>query len=289
MTELLGTLDDVGTSSESFSLASKRILFTRTLLHQVSWRRTDLLERAMVQCVEMSNSPYKQVRQQVGIAIHTILCALWIPFAVDNNNNNNADAILSSIFGQLEKLLKKLEIERSERKASTAPTLEKPSDYVDTSKTILYWFHETFTRYRAQCAYPFVEPFLQPLIQMSETDDSDLLSMSSILGMLVAKTSPPSTRTIVKLLLDGTAWSSVSSWKVKLSLLVYFQTTVFRNLFYLGEEIVPLVKSFLLFFLKDNQLEVREFAGQIVSGLIRCSAIQPGDLLPCIEGWLSYK
>ena len=115
----------------------------------------------------------------MGLTIQSVISDLW------HDGNDAGDSISGQIRELLKQLTGKLEAERAVRKASTVPTLEKPSDYVDTSKTILYWMHDSFTRYRAQCAYSSVSPLLRHIIMMNESDENDLASMASVLSTLV--------------------------------------------------------------------------------------------------------
>jgi len=110
---------------------------------------------------------------------------------------------------------------------------------------------------------------------MSELNDSSELQTysSSVLYILSAVTPPVE---YIGAILDNfvAAVKSSTSWRIRLHALPALVVFFYRNLLSISQEGVAKVMDVLLDCLSDENVEVREMASKVFSGVIRCSQRQ---------------
>lgn len=110
---------------------------------------------------------------------------------------------------------------------------------------------------------------------MSELNDSsDLQTYSSAVLYVISAVFAPIDH--VDIILDNfvTAIKSSTSWRIRLHALPALVVFFYRNLFSISPAGVSKVMDVLLDCLADENVEVREMASKVLSGIVRCSQRQ---------------
>ncbi|KAI8805465.1 hypothetical protein BJ742DRAFT_820531 [Cladochytrium replicatum] len=181
--------------------------------------------------------------------------------------------------------------------------------YGNALKTVAIWYADSLLSWRSTGVFPYAHDYMVPVIlDMVQYQDTEVLDMSSKL-MMVLPTCAFSAQLIPKVLAQlvsaaqshsrngstetgstpsvgissGTppraftaspdlgSTTQQHSWHVRRKVLPAIQLLYFHHLFYMSDDLMVQVMRTVGSLLSDPQLEVREYAGQTLSGLIRCS------------------
>ncbi|KAI0823074.1 ARM repeat-containing protein [Trametes gibbosa] len=122
---------------------------------------------------------------------------------------------------------------------------------------------------------PYVVVLLPEIIRMSELNDSSELQTysSAVLYVLSAVTPPPE---FIEVIADNfiNAIKSSISWRIRVNALPTLIVFFYRNLLSMSSELVSKLMNVLLDCLSDENIEVREMASKMLSGVVRCSQRQ---------------
>jgi len=122
---------------------------------------------------------------------------------------------------------------------------------------------------------PYAIALMPEILRMSElNDNSELQSYSSAVLYILSAVTPPTE--YVEVILDNfiLGIKSSMSWRVRLHALPALVVFFYRNLLSISQDGVAKVMDILLDCLADENVEVREMASRVFSGVVRCSQRQ---------------
>ncbi|KAF9459432.1 hypothetical protein BDZ94DRAFT_1312356 [Collybia nuda] len=150
-----------------------------------------------------------------------------------------------------------------------------PPRYDKVGLTVLQWIWVSAHGAQASLIFPYVVPMMPEILRMSELNDSsDLQIYSSAVLYVLSAVSPPVEYIEGILRNFVTAIKSSKSWRIRLHALPALVVFFYRNLLSISQEGVLQVMEVLLVCLGDENVEVREMASKVLSGVIRCSQRQ---------------
>lgn len=169
-------------------------------------------------------------------------------------------------------ILEKLPKWRDER---LSPPRVSQSEYDKVGLTLLQWIWISAHGPQACLVFPYIVPMMPEILRMSELkDNSELQAYSSAVLYILSAVSPPIE--YVALILDNfvLAIKSSTSWKIRLHALPALVVFFYRNLLSISQDGVAKIMDVLLDCLSDENVEVREMASKVLSGVVRCSQRQ---------------
>ncbi|KAJ2928817.1 hypothetical protein H1R20_g8194, partial [Candolleomyces eurysporus] len=173
---------------------------------------------------------------------------------------------------QLGKIIEKFPQWREER---LPPPRVSQSQYDKVGLAILSWIWLSSYSPSAHLIIPYIVPLLPEILRMSEQSDSPELQAysSGVLYILSALTPLPD---YVDPILDKFVEiiESSSSWKTRLHGLPALVIFFYRNLLLLTQDHVSKVTRVLLECLSNENVEVREMASKVLSGVIKTTQRQ---------------
>jgi len=141
--------------------------------------------------------------------------------------------------------------------------------------TLLQWIWISAYSSHAALIFPYAVPMMPEILRMSELNDSSDLQVysSAVLYVLSAVTLPD---VYVQDILENfvSAIKSSTSWRIRLHALPALVVFFYRNLLSISAEGVSRVMDVLLECLGDENVEVRQMASKVLSGVVRCSQRQ---------------
>ncbi|TFK76811.1 hypothetical protein BDN72DRAFT_829977 [Pluteus cervinus] len=169
-------------------------------------------------------------------------------------------------------VLKKLDEWRDKR---LPPPRVSQSEYDKIGLTVLQWIWGSAHGGQACLVFPYILPMMPEILRMSELNDSSELQnySSAVLYVLSAVSPPPE---YVEGIVDNfvTAAKSSTSWRIRLHALPALVVFFYRHLLSIAPSDAAKVMDILLDCLSDENVEVREMASRVLSGVIRCSQRQ---------------
>ncbi|THH09871.1 hypothetical protein EW145_g1718 [Phellinidium pouzarii] len=156
------------------------------------------------------------------------------------------------------------------------------SDY----HAFLSWIWTAGHGSKASSVFPYVIPVIPEILKMTElNDDPELLMYSTAVLYILSAVTPP--REFIKIIAGKfiSTIKSSSSWKIKLNGLPILIIFFYRNLVSFSEECVARLMDAVIACLSDENVEVREMAAKLLSGLLRCS--QRRSILPLRNRFVS--
>jgi len=229
---------------------------------------------------ENANSGYAEIRQHVCHGLYVLLCHQWQPwrpstesFLAACKTERDPLQIRTAPYMQfVSEILAKLPQRREER---LPPPRVNQSEYDKVGLTLLQWIWISAHVPTACLVFPYAVAMMPEILRMSELNDSSELQTysSSVLYILSAVTPPVE---YIGAILDNfvAAIKSSTSWRIRLHALPALVVFFYRNLLSISQEGVAKVMDVLLDCLSDENVEVREMASKVFSGVIRCSQRQ---------------
>ncbi|KAJ7456643.1 hypothetical protein FB451DRAFT_1276697 [Mycena latifolia] len=227
-----------------------------------------------------ANNGYNEIRAHVSAYLHIIIRDQWAP------TFSSVDALLSACLnspdplslrvtkysgrvGQIMSQLPKLKEER------LPPPRVSQSEYDKIGLTLLQWIWISAYSSHSALIFPYAVPMMPEILRMSELNDSSDLQIysSAVLYVLSAVAVPD---VYVQEILDNyvSAIKSSDSWRIRLHALPALIVFFYRNLLSISADGVTKVMDVLLDCLADENVEVRQMASKVLSGVVRCSQRQ---------------
>ncbi|KAJ3067573.1 hypothetical protein HDU98_009213 [Podochytrium sp. JEL0797] len=269
--------------AQSFFIESKKLSVLKLMVSSFGWRLSPLYPSLLVELFTHLISPYKQVRDVLGILIAKTMQFLWYPAANSVKelvewNLRSQGGLAVNVFdssiaykgvvpvvpagvvgGLVSQLLQDLEVWRAiPRLVTTGP--------------MIAWVAHSLLRSSNTTKFTCLPLLVPEFLKMIEFEDADLqVTAKSIMHMFAHSPFPLHLlpRAIHQILgfLKEKRWK----WQIKLRLIPVLQIIFFRNLMFLTSEMKHLVLETVAELLEDPQVEVRNLAGITLSGLVRCS------------------
>ncbi|KAI0757312.1 ARM repeat-containing protein [Daedaleopsis nitida] len=155
------------------------------------------------------------------------------------------------------------------------PPRVSQSQYDKVGLTLLQWVWDFAHGPQAPLIFPYIIVMLPEIIRMSELNDSSELQTysSAVLYVLSAVTPPPE---YIEVIADNfiNAIKSSTSWRIRVNALPTLIVFFYRNLLSMSSGLVLRLMNVLQECLSDENIEVREMASKMLSGVVRCSQRQ---------------
>jgi len=172
----------------------------------------------------------------------------------------------------LSQILERLPTWREER---LPPPRVNQSEYDKVGLSVLLWIWVCAHTPEACLVLPYAIALMPEILRMSElNDNSELQSYSSAVLYILSAVTPPTG--YVEAILDNfiLGIKSSTSWRVRLHALPALVVFFYRNILSISQDGVAKVMDILLDCLADENVEVREMASKVFSGVVRCSQRQ---------------
>lgn len=227
-----------------------------------------------------ANNGYNEIRAHVSAYLHIIIRDQWTPTFSSSEAllaacSDSPDPLslrapkYSERVNQIMSELPKLKDER------LPPPRVSQSEYDKIGLTLLQWIWISAYSSHSALIFPYAVPMMPEILRMSELNDSSDLQVysSAVLYVLSAVAVPD---VYVQEILDNyvSAINSSDSWRIRLHALPALVVFFYRNLLSISSEGVTKVMDVLLDCLADENVEVRQMASKVLSGVVRCSQRQ---------------
>ncbi|KAJ7129977.1 hypothetical protein C8R43DRAFT_1025251 [Mycena crocata] len=227
-----------------------------------------------------ANNGYNEIRAHVSAYLHIIIRDQWSP------TFSSLDALLSACQSSPDPLGLRVTrySERVDEILSQLPKLKEErlppprvsqSEYDKIGLTLLQWIWISAYSSHAALIFPYAVPMMPEILRMSELNDSSDLQVysSAVLYVLSAVAVPD---VYVQDILENfvSEIKSSTSWRIRLHALPALVVFFYRNLLSISAEGVTKVMDVLLDCLADENVEVRQMASKVLSGVVRCSQRQ---------------
>ncbi|KAF7789210.1 hypothetical protein EIP86_000151 [Pleurotus ostreatoroseus] len=245
-----------------------------------------------------ANTGYAEVRSYVAQILATIIDEQWRPVYP------SCDALLTACrekkdpFGlrearhlnSISQIASQFPVWKQER---LPPPRVSQSQYDKIGLTMLQWIWAAFHGPHASLVLPYALVLMPEILRMSELNDSSELQKYSsavlyvfsavnapqdeidiILGHFLNAIQSSDVSSVLRLPVTLILTESLQSWRVRLNALPTLLVFFYRNLMNLPSGVVLRMMDVLLDCLADENVEVREMASQMLSGVVRCSQRQ---------------
>ncbi|KAI0343973.1 ARM repeat-containing protein [Trametopsis cervina] len=239
-----------------------------------------LSDRYMNMFLANANTGYADIRSHIAHNLTAIVSEQWRPTYPSTEQFLTACRESSDPLGlrqaryeeQIREIVKELPVWKQER---LPPPRVSQSQYDKVGLTVLQWIWTAAHGPHPNLVFPYVVILLPEILRMSELNDSSELQKysSAVLYILSAVNAPPDYVEIVAEHFLSTIKSS-DSWRVRLKALPTLLVFFYRNLMSISSKTVTRLMDVLLDCLSDENVEVREMASQMLSGVLRCSQRQ---------------
>ncbi|ESK98497.1 membrane protein [Moniliophthora roreri MCA 2997] len=227
-----------------------------------------------------ANTTYAEIRSHIAQLLYTIMRNQWRPL------HPSAEAFVRACHTEADPLrirevrYQKRMSEFTERLAKSKqerlpPPRVSQSEYDKVGLTLLQWIWVSSHGAQATLVFPYAVSLMPEMIQMSELSDNPELQNYSTAAQYVLSAVTPLAE-YIPVILDNfaSAIKSSSSWRIRHHTLPAMIVFFYRNLLYIPPEGVSKVMDVLLECLGDENVEVREMASKVLSGVVRCSQRQ---------------
>jgi len=155
------------------------------------------------------------------------------------------------------------------------PPRVSQSQYDKVGLTMLQWIWDCSHGAQATLVFPYIIALLPEILRMSDLNDSaELQRYSAAVLYVLSAVTPP--REFVGVIMDNfiNVIKSSTSWRIRLNALPTLIVFFYRNLMGMSSGAVSNLMDVLLECLSDENVEVREMASMMLSGVVRCSQRQ---------------
>ncbi|XP_059471936.1 proteasome activator complex subunit 4-like [Neocloeon triangulifer] len=275
-----------------------RLYALQGALNQHEWRIPELLHRLLHYVKPFLTHSFQNVRERLG-SVLTNIFNLDIALSDQNlTKSPRIDDFISEVLPRLQILCangpkdieSKMEVDSPEEVSRTADLIanvelsaenKAPRDLaLRLLKTVCQWSSACILRSCFGVKPSFYKFFpIVCLLESYEGDDEISKCCTTFLAYLAFSLNPPSV--IPTALATVKSTLNLGSWKARLTCLDFLQVLVFHNMpnFLSNDEWVKDVTSLVLTLMKDERLEVREKASQVLGGLLHCDFISSTDEL----------
>ncbi|KAJ4476678.1 hypothetical protein J3R30DRAFT_3759946 [Lentinula aciculospora] len=237
------------------------------------------------------NTSYAEIRGQLAQLLYTLIKIQWQPYYPSTallleacQTSKDPLHIREARYqGRISELLAQLPEWREER---LPPPRVSLSEYDKVGLTLLHWIWVSAYGSQACLVLNYAVPMMPEILQMSELNDSSELQLYST-GVLYVLSAVTPIRERIETILDHfvTAVKSSTSWRIRHHALPALIVFFYRNLLYIPSDGVSKVMDVLLDCLADENVEVREMASKVLSGVVRVSQRQ--SILPLKKRFVS--
>ncbi|KAF9535499.1 hypothetical protein CPB83DRAFT_841859 [Crepidotus variabilis] len=227
-----------------------------------------------------ASSSYAEIRQHICQNLYTILNQQWQPWYPSTIDflracKDQQDPLLirrAPYLAFVHQIMGKLPKWREER---LPPPRVNQSEYDKVGLTVLQWIWVTSHGHTACLMFPYALVLMPEILRMSElNDNSELQAYSSAVLYNLAAVAPPEEFIEVILTNFTDAIKLSKSWRIRLHALPALVVFFYQNLLSISQQGIAKLVDVLLDCLADENVEVREMASKVFSGVVRCSQRQ---------------
>ncbi|KAJ6501707.1 hypothetical protein C8R47DRAFT_1108448 [Mycena vitilis] len=267
------------TGDSAFAM-SKSLFMFGLLADALGVRFRPRADKSISLLFDNANNGYNEIRAHVSAYLHIIIRDQWAPTypsmeALLSACDNSADPLslrVAKYNGRVNEIMSQLPKLKEER---LPPPRVSQSEYDKIGLTLLQWIWISAYSSNASLIFPYAVPMMPEILRMSELNDSSDLQVysSAVLYVLSAVAVPD---VYVQDILENfvSAIKSSTSWRIRLHALPALVVFFYRNLLSISAEGVSEVMDVLLDCLADENVEVRQMASKVLSGVVRCSQRQ---------------
>ncbi|KAL5534546.1 hypothetical protein ACEPAG_1009 [Sanghuangporus baumii] len=277
--------------SDSAFAMSKTLSLFATLVNEMGIRFAGLSDRYINLLFDNAHTGYAEIRSGIAQALHLLMICEW------NTCYASLDAFLTACendddplrirhakyLGRIMRFAEKLPEWRLER---LPPPRVSQSQFDKVSLTLLSWIWTVGHSSEASTMFAYIMPLLPEILRMTELNDNrELMMYSSGVLFILSAVTPP--HEYVEKIVDQclSVIKESSSYKIKLVGLPMLTLFFFRNLVGVSDACVERVMEIVISCLADENIEVREVAKKVLSGLLRCS--QRRQILPLRDRFIA--
>ncbi|XP_065338507.1 proteasome activator complex subunit 4A-like isoform X2 [Cloeon dipterum] len=278
-----------------------RLYALQGALNQHEWRIPELLHRLLAYIKPFLTHPFQNVRERLGSVLTNIFNLDVILCKQNSTKSPHIDEFVEEVLPRLQILCAngpkdiegKMEVDPpgSPGELSTTTNLmanvelsvenKGPRDLaLRLLKTVCQWSSGCILRSCFGVKPAFYKFFpIVCLMESYEGDDEISKCCTTFLAYLAFSLTPADVIPTALATIRSTL--KLGSWKARMTCLDFLQVLVFHNMpnFLSNDAWVKEVSSLVLTLMKDERLEVREKAAQVLGGLLHCDFISSTDEL----------
>jgi len=258
--------------SQGSFIDASRLYMLQGVVAQQRWRVGELLHRLLTFLKPFLNHPYHNVRSRLG-AVLTNIFALDIFFESKGNASKTSPdekEFVEEVFPGLQCLLEDSQTNSTEERDSALRLLQTLSKWISSSIAS-----------NLGPVKPHMFKFLPLLLGYEWYDSDPQIARDCQTSLSCLSRTLFNTSLLVPMMEVVKLTARAVSWKTRVSTLDFLQAVIFNNFMLLcsdelkhdklRKEIVQLVLDSL----KDDQIEVRVKAAQVLGGLVHCQFLSP--------------
>ncbi|THV06075.1 hypothetical protein K435DRAFT_712109 [Dendrothele bispora CBS 962.96] len=266
--------------TDSAFQTSKSLTMLEVLVDGLGPRFNNRSEDYVHMLFDNANTSYAEIRAHISQILYDVLKNQWQPWYKSNEAFLSAcDEVIDPLrireakyMDRISQFLVQLPKWKEER---LPPPRVSLSEYDKVGLTLLSWIWVSAYGAQACLIFPYAVAMMPEILRMSELNDSsDLQTYSTAVLYVLSAVTPVAE--YVPIVLDNfaSAIKSSSSWRIRHQAMPALVVFFYRNLLSIPPEGITKVMDVLLDCLADENVEVREMASKVLSGVVRCSQRQ---------------
>ncbi|KAL0578024.1 Proteasome activator BLM10 [Marasmius crinis-equi] len=272
------SLDFNGDSA--FAMNKTLTIFT-TLVENLGVLFDSLSDQYVNLLFDNANTTYAEMRTHIAQLLYTIMRNQWRPL------HPSPEAFIKACQDDRGDPLHIREVRYQDRMARfntqfakwrgerLPPPRVSLSEYDKVGLTLLQWIWISGHGSQASLVFPYAVALMPEIIRMSELNDNpELQNYSTAVQYVLSAVTPLSDYIPAILNTFAGAIKSSESWRIRHHTLPAMIVFFYRNLLSIPPEGAAKVMDVLLECLADENVEVREMASKMLSGVVRCSQRQ---------------
>ncbi|KAF9270517.1 hypothetical protein L218DRAFT_889040 [Marasmius fiardii PR-910] len=267
-------------ADSAFSMNKTLTIFT-TLVENLGTLFNPLSDRYVNILFDNANTSYAEMRSHLATLLYTMMRNQWRPVhasaqdfvrACQDERGDPLRIREAPYKDRMARFATQLMTWRGER---LPPPRVSLSEYDKVGLTLLQWLWVSAHGAQASLVFPYAVSLMPEIIRMSELNDNpDLQNYSTAVQYILSAITPLSDYIPTILDMFAGAIKSSESWRIRHHTLPAMIVFFYRNLLYIPPESVTKIMEVLLECLADENVEVREMASKMLSGVVRCSQRQ---------------
>ncbi|GAO52380.1 hypothetical protein SAICODRAFT_114459 [Saitoella complicata NRRL Y-17804] len=265
-------------SNEAFK-ESARIALLRKCMALAGWHYT-LEEPIVSDFLAHLDHPYKGVREEIAKT-------LWVVY---NRQRYYAYASVEDLLAAkklepvprannpLDEVFAKIIPELHEHRQNGAGT-EEATPYKSAGKTLAIWLRAAITADNANAYVPYMPrmiPEALPMVDVKEDTDLQQLTAQFLVSVGTVQYPPSQHKELIGILAEIA--KTAESWHHRARVMSIVHVIYFSSFYILSEENKAALRDIIISLLADSQVEVRESASLILTGIVRLSP----DIIPSL-------
>ncbi|KAJ3807112.1 hypothetical protein F5876DRAFT_90743 [Lentinula aff. lateritia] len=274
----------------AFDMSKSLTLFT-ILVDNMGILFNSMADKYVNLLLDNVNTSYAEIRGQLARLLYTLIKIKWQPYypsiALLLEACQTSDDPLRIREARYQEKISEVVAQLPKwREERLPPPRVSLSEYDKVGLTLLQWIWVSAHGSQASLMFNYAVPMMPEIFRMCDiSDNNDLQVYSTAILYVVSAVSPRKEHIDIILGHFVTAIKSSTSWRIRHHALPALIVFFYRNLLYIPSEGVSKVMDVLLDCLADENVEVREMASKVLSGVVRVSQRQ--SILPLKKRFVS--